>query len=160
MLLFVFSWRTLGSPLTGPCWSRTLLWSVTTAPRTSTKSRRSSRKNLSTCSRSGQFLFHFRLEIFFHFPSTSFPPVRPFLASHLWPSWLGLGNQLGSTTDHLQLLPTQHIERSKYDEGRADRVIANIGCWNYFWYAQNTLVLGNHPDGACEYRIEQKKESL
>ena len=34
---------------------------------------------------------------------------------------------MGSTTDHLLLLPTQHTERSKYDEGRADRVIANRG---------------------------------
>ena len=29
----------------------------------------------------------------------------------------GLGNQVGSTSD--KLLPTQHTERSKYDEGRA-----------------------------------------
>ena len=61
------------------------------------------------------------------FPPPSFtrlPPVRPFLVPHFctdWLSRLGLGNQVGSTTDHLQLLPTQHTKRSKYDEGRADR---------------------------------------
>ena len=41
-----------------------------------------------------------------------------FLASHLgtdWLSWLGLGNQVGSTTDHPELLPTQHTKKSKND---------------------------------------------
>ena len=33
---------------------------------------------------------------------------------------MGLGNQVGSTIDHLQLLPPQHTERSNNDEGRAD----------------------------------------
>ena len=37
-------------------------------------------------------------------------------------AFTGLGNQVGSTIGHLQLLPTQHTKRSKYVECRADRV--------------------------------------
>ena len=59
---------------------------------------------------------------------------------------MGLGNQVGSTTDHLSLLPTQHTERTKYNEGRTDRVVANSGCWCNFWYALSMLELGNYPD--------------
>ena len=40
-----------------------------------------------------------------------------------------------------KLLPTQHIERSKYNEGRADKVVANRGYWNV-WYPLSTLDLG------------------
>ena len=69
---------------------------------------------------------------FFHFPFHPLSSCQTFLTSHFrtdWLSRLGLGNQVDSTTDHLLLLPTQHTERSKYDEGRADRVIVNISCW-------------------------------
>ena len=49
--------------------------------------------------------------------STRFPPVRPFLASHFhtdWLSWLGLGNQEGSTNDHLanRYLPSTPKDQS------------------------------------------------
>ena len=49
--------------------------------------------------------------------TTRFPPVRPFLPSHFctdWLSWLGLGNQVGSTTDHLIncYLPSSPKDRS------------------------------------------------
>ena len=50
------------------------------------------------------------------FPSTSLPPAFPwqiFLASHFCSNWLsrlGFGNLVGSTNDHLQLLPTKHTE--------------------------------------------------
>ena len=101
--------------------------------------------------------------IFFHFPSTPLSSCQFFLSSHFCTNWLsrlGLGEQLGSTTDHLQLLLTQHTKRSKYDEGRVDRVVVNRGCWNSFWYAQSTLELGNHTDGACEYGIEQRDRKV
>ena len=45
------------------------------------------------------------------------------LASHFcnnWLSWLGLSYQAGSTTDHHSLLPTQHVEISKHNEGKAN----------------------------------------
>ena len=59
--------------------------------------------------------------------STSLPPtllLPDLLASHFrtdWLSWLGLGNQVGSIVYHLELLPTQHNKRLKYNEGEADR---------------------------------------
>ena len=34
---------------------------------------------------------------------------------------MGLGNQVGSTTDHLKLLSTQHVKISKYEQSRTDR---------------------------------------
>ena len=66
--------------------------------------------------------------IFFHFPFYPLSSCQTILASHFrtdWLSRLGLGKQVSSSTDHLQLLPTQQTKRWKYDEGRADRVIAN-----------------------------------
>ena len=43
-------------------------------------------------------------DFFLHFPTTRFPPARLILPLFIctdWLSGLGLGNQLGSTTDHL-----------------------------------------------------------
>ena len=50
---------------------------------------------------------------------------------------MGFGNQVGSTNDHLQLLPTKHTEWSKYDEGRAESTLLavyneNMNCYE-FW---------------------------
>ena len=68
-------------------------------------------------------------------------PCQIFLASHFCTARLsrfGLGNQVGSTTVHLKLLPTQHTERSKYNEGRADRVVPPAS-----WTLINIIPLGN-----------------
>ena len=61
-------------------------------------------------------------------PPTCYPlsSCQTFLASHFptnWISWLRLGNQVDSTSDHLSLFPTQHTERLTHDEGRADRIV-------------------------------------
>ena len=93
--------------------------------------------------------------------STRFPPVRPFLASHFrtdWLSLLGLGNQVGSTTDHLLLLPIQLTERSKYVEGRADRVIANRSCWNLGTQSMPKLLITQTVLGSTW--IEQKERKV
>ena len=71
---------------------------------------------------------------FFPPPLYSLSWCQTFLAPHFRTDWLtrlGLGNQAGSTTDHLKLLTTQHTKRSKYEKGRADIVIANRVCWNF-----------------------------
>ena len=57
-------------------------------------------------------------------PSFYWPPssCQIFCASHFrtnWLSWLGLRNQVGSTTDQLKLFPTQHIKRFNFVEGIA-----------------------------------------
>ena len=59
--------------------------------------------------------------------------MADFLASHFFTdclSGLGLGNQLGSISDHLYLLPKK-IDRYNYkiekDEGTADDVVVNRG---------------------------------
>ena len=62
--------------------------------------------------------------VFFSLPYYSLSPARSFMPL-IGLSLVGLGNQTGSTTDHLYLLPTKHTERFKYDEGRADRVVVN-----------------------------------
>ena len=57
------------------------------------------------------------------FPYSAFL-LPDLLASHFctdWLSCLGLCNQLGSITDHPLFSPTLHAEKSKYNEGRADR---------------------------------------
>ena len=50
-----------------------------------------------------KFIDHI-VPIFFHFPFYPHSSCLTFLASHFlsdWLSWLGLGNQVGSTVDHL-----------------------------------------------------------
>ena len=78
-----------------------------------------------------------------HFHLTRFSPARSFLASHFCTDWLsrvGLGYQVGSTTNHLLLLPTRHTDRLKYDAGRIDRedFYTNIGVCRF-----NALVMLN-----------------
>ena len=60
-------------------------------------------------------------EFFFHFPFYPLSSCQTFLASHFrtdWLSRLGLGNQVGSTTDHLAncYLPSTPKDRSTMKE--------------------------------------------
>ena len=77
--------------------------------------------------------FSFKSADIAFFSPTLFPAflLPDLLASHFsigWLSWLGLGSQGGSTTDHLQLFLTQHVEWSKYNEGRLSTPWENT-CW-------------------------------
>ena len=70
--------------------------------------------------------------VFSPLPYIPHSSCQTFLSPHFctdWLSRLGIGNQVGSTTDHLKLLPKQHTERLKYNEGRAHREVAKRGCW-------------------------------
>ena len=94
---------------------------------------------------------------FFPIPFLPLSSCQTFLSSHFHTdllSRLGLDNQVASTSDHLAncYLPSTPKDQSTMRTELTEKLrIEVVG----IFYAQRTLELGNYPDRAGEYGIEQ-----